>query len=806
MAQPHSLPLRTPVGPRPADSDGSLLSVVRLAAELSYAGTNALLQTYINDGDEQAWEEIKTKIDYTYDNVAYAMERLNEATGFGQQVTARVARGQKVLFKPNLVSTMNIDPQTHGADAGSTAATEWPFVAALMRWFHDRLGIRYYQMCLGEGSPHTISNAGYYSFRNPEQRRVTGEAAIEGRSGNFYGGWGFYFVRQYLADRLAAGSPEDPRLGFEESVSGTYLPPGRAGNRLMVYDLNEVSDALGNGREVAVANGENYRSITLHKVVVGGDPGDPGDRELYPGCVLVNVPRLKVHSTALFTAAIKNIGIGLYPLHAGGSGDGRWQYGYPHLARPSVKGVLPHERWVAEVDPDTGHPQLDEAGNVVRRRTGGLNATMADVLEAVAQQDVYTIHVVDAIETVNLDHTGPGPRVPEGLAMASLDPVAVDLFCARYLFGNVPMAEAEQVGLEDGFHGHFAQRVPLARPRDGAIVTEYGYDCPIPRDRSLAYAAERGLGGLAYHVVGRDAPSGLPLVSVSGRLGTVEEGAFSELRTECTYYATFKVPWDLQRTILSYLEAVDQLTGSSWRQQFLATFDENGDGVVDYDESGPAATSGPRLNMLGTGTAIRGSAPYGYLSGLFSGAAPVLKYRDSAWNAAGLDLFSQFTFHTACATALQMSTAASEAPDLFEPGLTWGRGKWPGFRTANFVALGRALYGPAFPTKAGLGGLLGLAFRYADAVQNAGRYCGAILSRPEPQAFDRYVADVRSRAVAPLAFTMFVPQGFGTVGGEQVPNVEETTEPARVFTARFGGGETWPLAIEEVRRLCPGQG
>ena len=49
-------------------------------------------------------------------------------------------------------------------------------------------------------------------------------------------------------------------------------------------------------------------------MIVGGDREDPEDLRDYPGCVLVNVPRLKVHTQALFTNAIKNLGIGLYPM------------------------------------------------------------------------------------------------------------------------------------------------------------------------------------------------------------------------------------------------------------------------------------------------------------------------------------------------------------------------------------------------------------------------------------------------------------------------------------------------------------
>ena len=54
----------------------------------------------------------------------------------------------------------------------------------------------------------------------------------------------------------------------------------------------------GRGRAVPVPGGINYRSIVLHKAIVGGMTGDREDRASYPGCVLINAPKFKVHSIA----------------------------------------------------------------------------------------------------------------------------------------------------------------------------------------------------------------------------------------------------------------------------------------------------------------------------------------------------------------------------------------------------------------------------------------------------------------------------------------------------------------------------
>ena len=111
---------------------------------------------------------------------------------------------------------------------------------------------------------------------NPEGKSITPEAAIEGKAGNFYCGWGFYFARKYLAESLGPDRMDDPMKGYEESVAGTYIPPGHVSDKLMVYDLNRIFDDPSKGREVAVPDGVNFKSITLHKA------GDRGNSRGFP--------------------------------------------------------------------------------------------------------------------------------------------------------------------------------------------------------------------------------------------------------------------------------------------------------------------------------------------------------------------------------------------------------------------------------------------------------------------------------------------------------------------------------------------
>ena len=228
--------LITSIGKKEADRSGPPVGVVRLDPAKAYANVGELLQAYINDGDEQAWQRIAAGIDYTYESLDLALSPLDAETGFGDAVRARLERGQKLLFKPNLVSVVNIDPATHGPSGGSTACTEWAFIAALMRWFREKLGVGYYQMCLGEAATTMSAVASLLSMALPGDLCISPEATIEGRVGDFIGGWGFYYVRKYLAERLAPGADDDPMAGHEESAAGIYLPPGLVKDKLMVYD------------------------------------------------------------------------------------------------------------------------------------------------------------------------------------------------------------------------------------------------------------------------------------------------------------------------------------------------------------------------------------------------------------------------------------------------------------------------------------------------------------------------------------------------------------------------------------------
>ncbi|MBW2050608.1 MAG: DUF362 domain-containing protein [Deltaproteobacteria bacterium] len=791
------------IGSQVLDSTGSPVGVVRMDAEKSYTGVGVLLQKYINDSDQEAWEKIRAKIDYTYNNIDLALSSLKDETNFSEEILSRLDKGQKLLFKPNLVSILSIEPVYHGPGLASTACTEWPFVAAVMRWFHDKLGVNYYQMSLGEAATTMSGAAKLCTTLKGDGTTVTTEAVIEGRSGDFYGGWGFYFVRKYLAETLGKNADDDPMQGYGESAAGTYIPPGYAAGKLMVYDLNRICDDTSKGRDVEVSDGINFKSIILHKAVVGGNPDDPGDMKAYPGCILVNLPRIKVHTQALLTNVIKNLGIGLYPMQAARSDSCQWEYSQPYTPVPGMKGGIPHQIWVPEMDPRTCMPKRDSDGSYIVKKTGGLTATMIDINKAVLEQNIYLVNIVDAIETTNVDHQGSrlSVRQPEGLIFAGLDPVATDHLCARYIFSNVGLKEAHETGLDDGAGGNFPQAVPIPVAEGNNIVTSTGYDCPLSRSVCFKSAEERGLGSRTYYVVGHDTVTDAPLASLKGRLGRVENGKFTSIFTNYLYYGAFKIPWDIQRTFFGYLEAADKLAGSSLKQEFLDEFDEDGDGIVTFEEKGKKGIYGPGMLMGGINVSMMGGDELELTRVNFAAMASYLRFGYPEWNEEGHDIHRETFYGSVALMAWMMSKLEFESPDSFLPNLTWGKGKWPSFQQALYVRICSAIYGVGFPSEIGFPSLYYIAFRYADLTQNERRYVGRLRLNPNEDAADRYVKEVLSGRVEPFDFTLYVPPGYGRMGESSVPNVEETSNPAKILTASFNGGKiVWPdIRITDVQ-------
>ena len=783
--------IESSVGKVQADSSGAAIGAARIDPARAYIGIPPLLKDVIDSNSAENWSKIMAMADYTFEGVSTAMDTLDRETGFGEKVKKLVEEGQNLLFKPNIVTPTDIDPATH-APGNTVMCTPWAFIAALMRWFHDRLDISYHCMSLGEGATCTSSFAGSMTRMLDGKRKITSLAVIEGKSGDFYGGWGFYFARKYLADRHDPSHTDDPMNGYEESAAGTCLPPGEAGDKLMVYDLNKIDDDRSNGREVPVLNGHNYQNIILHKAIIGGDPEDPEDRKAWPGCVLINVPKLKVHVIELITAAVKNLGIGLYPMECNISaepGKIEWAYGYPHKPIPGMKDRLPHSVWQSEFDRTTGKQITDAKGEPVWRKTGGMNGTMADVIQAVLGQDTYMIHVIDAIETTNGMQAGPATfGVSEGLVFASEDPVAVDLLASRYLFSNITLADAAKIQREQGLPDRFFREVPLPRYDGKNIVTGTGYDSPIWRYTMYDYCRERGIGQRDYYVKGEDARQGL-LASVRQQLGRIENDHFSELMTDEFYFAVSKPVWDLQATALAYLKANDELEGTDRLPTVFDVFDENNDGVIDFTEKGKHFYSnfaGESTRMTAAGIDFAAMMKVRFVMGV-----SFFRNLKKEWNTENRDSRGIGLMNGTVLMAMRMSQAPEEKPDPFSPGLTYGGGKWPSFRFMEHLLLNHGIFGLGFPARFLWTTPYGFAFCYADYTYGEAKFTNGEMPALESDIIDRYHTALSNNA-KPLPFTVYVPHGHGTIDGRPIPNVTETDDPARMFTASFGDGqEIW---------------
>jgi len=744
------------------EAGGSLIGAVRLMPKSSYVGVPELLEKYIKEEDETAWNEIKKKINYTYCNLGYALQPVLLNGDLKDRIKTEINAGKKLFFKPNLVTPVVLSLAGDGSPgSGVVACTDWAFVAALMRFFHDKLEIRYYQMALGEAGACMPTYSALIG--------CTPEALIEGTPRGVdhrsRAGWPFYFVRQYLAETTTQlDSNDDPMNGYTESIAGNYVTPGEATNqgKLMVYDLNNA-ESFDRGIRVPVPDGgDNYAEIIIHKALVG-DPDDLGN---YPGSVLVNCPILKVHALTTLTNAIKNLGIGAWPMRAGHDNNPStydWRYAYPPDDPPGIKGGVPgwkeggvwkghglfHQRWYLVDANDEGMPSV-----ITSTPSFGLDGTMVDMNLAIKSQVPYILHVVDAVKVIDIEHGGGGGGLSreEGLIFASEDPVALDLLCARYMFKNLPR--------DPDSPDSFARRVPVPRfdGASNAIVTDPGVDKRLSRSTLFEYAAGRGLGKVSYYVKGKDKTIclGRCLVSKDGHFGRVKWicGNFRDVMTDELYFHKSGSFWDLQPTVLAYAQATDQLSGSNYYDEFMA-LDEDGNGIIDDSELGRngmwdcvTALLGLELNLIGKGDGNHG---------IFFYNSRLPKYADPAWN---LDTgaWLRVLMDTLAVSAAVEMAAGPESIDQFF-GIQYGTGangvaKWPSLQFARYGLEKSFIHSMYVSAK--------------STAESTGR------------GFTLYVAS----SVPYFPPASYYPDGLP-------PNVVATPDPGKVFTVRFSDGEVW---------------
>jgi len=142
--------------------------------------------------------------------------------------------------------------------------------------------------------------------------------------------------------------------------------------------------------------------------------------------------------------------------------------------------------------------------------------------------------------------------------------------------------------------------------------------------------------------------------------------------------------------------------------------------------------------------------------------------------------------------AFDMSRSIEGGEDPFIPGMKWGKGMWPSWQLATYIQLTNGIYGSQSPEAINSQSLYGAAFQYADKTRNGGAYTGSTdQATSSPVSIKNYFKAV-SEGANPLDFTLYVPAGYGSLEAHRIPNVEETDDPGKVFTAHFGGGaEVW---------------
>jgi hypothetical protein len=320
----------------------------------------------------------------------------------------------------------------------------------------------------------------------------------------------------------------------------------------------------------------------------------------------------------------------------------------------------------------------------------------------------YALHVSEAITTTNIAHGGSalGLSKNEGFIFASEDPVALDLFAARYLYKNVPRGTVP---------GHpFAMFTPFGNAAFDAdsktVVSEGGYEFPVENDPLFAYAESRGLGTRRYHVAGIDmTASGAEealLASKEGHFGRMvfsgdpapsRPYVFKEIITQLQqgavfpHYVSLEGPiWPLQNSFKSLASAADTQTFSTFLsipgyRAMLEASDLDRDGRLSFGDDANDIESIFGVSAMGSALAARGQMERGQ----FHSALKLIKYREPAWNSQGAGRKTELTTMS-MAVALALQPPSSLTADQFFGGTACGYGsdgklRWPSLQWARFL-------------------------------------------------------------------------------------------------------------------------
>ena len=226
----------------------------------------------------------------------------------------------------------------------------------------------------------------------------------------------------------------------------------------------------------------------------------------------------------------------------------------------------------------------------------------------------------------------------------------------------------------------------------------------------------------------------------------------------------------------------------------LDFYDEDRDGVITFIDRGKGT--------------VYGSMPYGmYMNAIKADPSDILRYRfllataplkllKKEWNRHGHEMGEHDQLANAIARAYTMSKSDTESPDPLFKGMVWGKGKWPSVQYAFFRQICAMLYGPGFPGRFDyLATPYGLTLRYAD---KSCRYCSTEAVKALDDIVGLYHADI-AKGASKIPFVFYVPEGYASNESSPIPNVEETDDPALIFTASFDGKEYWrDLRLSEI--------
>ena len=295
------------------------------------------------------------------------------------------------------------------------------------------------------------------------------------------------------------------------------------------------------------------------------------------------------------------------------------------------------------------------------------------------------------------------------------------------------------------------------------------------------------MGRVAYHVEGLDrwpASDEARLASWDGHLGRVSGRTFEDVTTKTFYYAALKTLWDIQPTALEYAKATDALTrkvlgyDSGYHAGFMS-LDENGDGIVDDDETGRDGMRDCLGAIAGIWGHLVGKSRSG--QGAFFDASREIKFTSRAWNldtSTGseirVDATNVFANTMAVYVGMSLAYGAAGTDPFF--GIPYGLAvdgtpRWPSLPYGRFLYDMSNVYGKMYDNASAYAARTKQGFEMY--VPDEGPYFQGASYNPEGRA-----------GVVPISDRPHLPDG--------TPNPRYAPDYAiRVFTARFASGEAW---------------